>query len=128
MALAVLLSPLPGQIRTTRPEEAGFSAERLRRVGETMQQHIDAGNISGAVTLVASRGRVVHFEAYGLVDLESKRDLLTHTSGIGPSAARAEDTLGSLVPRYATVPLLFQPGTESEYIAFAGPDVLARIC
>jgi CubicO group peptidase (beta-lactamase class C family) len=99
MALAVLLSPLPGQIRTTRPEEAGFSAERLRRVGETMQQHIDAGNISGAVTLVASRGRVVHFEAYGLVDLESKRDLLTHTSGIGPSAARAEDTLGSLVPR-----------------------------
>ncbi len=196
IALAGLLSPLLAQT-TTRPEEAGFSAERLRRVHETMQRHIDAGNISGAVTLLASRGRIVHFETHGLMDIESKRpmakdaifrimsmtkpltavavmmmeeegklrvedkvskyipefkelnvrtgpaggatvaavreitifDLLTHTSGMGfgPADRKPEDTLASLVPRLAATLLLFQPGTEWEYSALVGPDVLARI-
>lgn len=44
---------------------------RLRRVHGVVQQQIDAGAISGAVTLVARDGRVVHFEAHGLRDVES---------------------------------------------------------
>src|SRR5688500_2328646 len=57
---------------TARPEEVGLSAERLKRVTELMQRLIDARTISGSVALVARNGRVAHFEAQGLMDLESK--------------------------------------------------------
>ncbi len=52
-----------------------MSTERLHRIHEAVQRHIDAGEISGAVTLVARRGRIVHFEAHGLMDIESKRPM-----------------------------------------------------
>ncbi|MBZ5723357.1 MAG: beta-lactamase family protein [Acidobacteriia bacterium] len=66
------------------------------------------------------------------------RDLLTHTSGLvsgGPGARDAAklapktpaDTLASYVPKLASVPLDFQPGTEWAYSGQAGPDVLGRI-
>lgn len=60
-----------------KPEDAGMSSERLHRIHEAIQRHIDAGEISGAVTLVARRSRVVHFEAHGLMDIESKRPMQT---------------------------------------------------
>ena len=37
-----------------------------------IQRHIDAGDISGAVTLVARKGRIAHLEAHGLMDIEAK--------------------------------------------------------
>jgi CubicO group peptidase (beta-lactamase class C family) len=52
-----------------------MSAERLQRIHETIQRYIDAREISGAVTLVARKGRVVHFEAHGLMDLEAKKPM-----------------------------------------------------
>ena len=60
---------------TVRPEEVGLSADRLKRVTELMQRLIDAKTFSGAVTLVARNGRVAHFEAQGLMDLESKKPM-----------------------------------------------------
>jgi CubicO group peptidase (beta-lactamase class C family) len=58
-----------------KAEEVGFSSERLLRVHDAVQRHIDAKELSGVVTLVARKGRVVHFEAQGLMDLESKRPM-----------------------------------------------------
>lgn len=76
LVLAGLISPIfAGPVPTARPEDVGFSTERLRRVPETIQRHIDAGNITGAVTLVASRGRIAHFQAHGVMDLDSKRPM-----------------------------------------------------
>src|SRR5206468_12875739 len=37
---------------------------------------IAAGSFSGAVTLVARNGRIAHHEAYGLMDLESKKPMV----------------------------------------------------
>src|SRR6266571_5110249 len=59
----------------TRPEEVGLSRERLQRIHETVQRHIDAHDVSGAVTLVARKGRVAHLEAHGVMDLESKKPM-----------------------------------------------------
>lgn len=195
---------------TTQAEEVGLSTERLRRIHTTMQHYIDNGQIAGAVTLVARKGRVVHFQAHGLVDVESKkpmttdtifrmasstkpvtavaimmlmeegkvrlndpvarfipefkdmkvavtkpgesevelvpakraitiRDLLTHTSGLGSGGASSKeiskllrakkptDTLADFIPRLATVPLDFQPGTQWRYSGLAGMDVLGRV-
>jgi CubicO group peptidase (beta-lactamase class C family) len=201
-----------------KPEGAGMSGERLKRIHESIERHIDAGEICGGVTVVARRGRVVNFEAHGLMDIESKKpmqkdtifrlasmtkpitgvavlmmveegkirlsdpvakflpefhdlkvaipreraggatgepefyavpanrditiqDLLTHTSGLvstvtGGFGAKLAmtmaprepgDTLASHVPKLATVPLDFQPGTEWAYSGAAGPDTLSRI-
>ena len=50
-------------------EEVGMSTEQLNRVNEVMQGHIDAGTIQGAVTGVARRGKIVHLEAHGLMNV-----------------------------------------------------------
>lgn len=60
---------------TAKPEEVGLSATRLERIHEAIQRHIDAGEISGAITLVARRGRIAHFEAHGVMDIESKKPM-----------------------------------------------------
>ena len=70
-------APITAAAQTVRPEQAGFSAERLERVGELMQQRIDAQWFPGAVTLVARNGRIVHLEAQGLMDIESRRPMQT---------------------------------------------------
>jgi hypothetical protein len=65
--------PLIAAMPTARPDEVGLSADRLKRVGELVQRHIDARNFSGAVTLVARNGRIAHHEAHGLMDLDAKK-------------------------------------------------------
>src|SRR5262245_47704285 len=64
-----------GTIPVGKPEDVGLSSERLKRIGEAVQRHIEAGNVSGAVTLVARKGRIAHFEARGLIDLDSKKPM-----------------------------------------------------
>ncbi len=68
-----------GTVPAAKPEEVGLSGERLVRIREAVARHIDAGNVSGAVTLVARRGRIAHFEAHGLSDIESKRPMAKDT-------------------------------------------------
>jgi hypothetical protein len=66
LVLALLTGPLAAaSIQGAKPEEAGFSSERLARIQQTVKRHIDAHDIAGAVTLVARRGRIAHFEARG---------------------------------------------------------------
>jgi CubicO group peptidase (beta-lactamase class C family) len=60
---------------TPKPEEVGLSSERLQRIHEAVQRHIDAKDVSGSVTLVARKGRVAHLEAHGLMDIESKKPM-----------------------------------------------------
>jgi CubicO group peptidase (beta-lactamase class C family) len=66
---------LHGAVATAKPEEVGLSTERLSRIGDAVKRHIDAGSISGAVTLVTRNGRIAHFEAHGLMDIEGKRPM-----------------------------------------------------
>src|ERR1700675_3018803 len=74
--LALLTGPLAAaSIQVAKPEEVGFSSERLARITETVKRHIDVHDIAGAVTLVARRGRIVQFEAYGLADLDTRKPM-----------------------------------------------------
>ncbi|NKB33478.1 MAG: serine hydrolase [Pseudomonadales bacterium] len=54
-------------------EEVGMSTERLERINTVIQKHMDAGDIQGAVTAVARRGKLVHFETHGLLDVDNNR-------------------------------------------------------
>jgi CubicO group peptidase (beta-lactamase class C family) len=61
--------PLP----VAEPEEVGFSSERLARIRPAMQKYIDNHEVPCMITLVARHGKIVHFEAQGYMDIESKR-------------------------------------------------------
>src|SRR5688572_23266217 len=71
-AVGAFAAPKPKDLPTVKAEKVGMSSERLARIDEMMQRHIDAGVITGGVTVVARRGQVVHFEAHGFKDLENK--------------------------------------------------------
>ncbi|HYR90023.1 MAG TPA: serine hydrolase domain-containing protein [Terriglobia bacterium] len=72
----LLALPLVGAaLPEAKPEEVGFSADRLQRIHLMLQRRIDAGDISGAVTLVARNGRVAYFETQGLMDIETKKPM-----------------------------------------------------
>ena len=62
-------------LRTALPEEVGLSSDRLSKISTAMQRHIDRGDISGSVTLVARRGRVAHFDARGVMDIEARKPM-----------------------------------------------------
>jgi CubicO group peptidase (beta-lactamase class C family) len=217
---AAALPSLAASVQAAKPEQIGFSTERLARIHDMVQRHIDAHDISGAVTLVARNGKVAHFEAHGLANIESKKpmskdslfwimsmtkpvvgtsvlmmmeegklrltdpvskfipefkgmkvaviqdrpagapapaqgtpplfytvpaareltiqDLLTHVNGLntgGPAsnaevakiALKAGEKLSDYIPRLATTPLDFQPGTRWQYSATAAWDTLERV-
>src|SRR5438552_10751191 len=63
------------EVPRAKPEDVGISSERLHRIHELIQRHIDAGSFSGAVTLVARNGRIAHLEAQGLMDIETKKEM-----------------------------------------------------
>jgi CubicO group peptidase (beta-lactamase class C family) len=70
--LAALTLPLAASsLPSARAEDVGLSTERLRRINSLMQRAIEANEIGGAVTIVARRGRVAHFEAQGVMDREA---------------------------------------------------------
>ena len=72
---AIVLPLAAASLPTAKPEEVGLSSERLHRIHEMVLRHVEARDISGAVTIVARRGRVVHFEAHGLMDIEAKKPM-----------------------------------------------------
>ena len=74
------------------PEDVGMSSERLLEIDAIIKRHIDAGEIQGAVTAVARRGKVVQFEAYGLLDVE--RGLSMEKDAIFRMASSSKPVLG----------------------------------
>jgi CubicO group peptidase (beta-lactamase class C family) len=48
--------------------ETGFSTQGLKRIAPSMKLQIEQGIFPGAVSLVAHKGKTVHFEAHGFQD------------------------------------------------------------
>lgn len=63
-ATLVWAEPLP----SAKPEQVGLSSERLDRIGPALKAEIQKGKFPGAVVLVARKGRVAYFEAFGQRD------------------------------------------------------------
>ena len=78
VVLGALLLAGPGfavHAETAAPQTVGLSSERLERVHALVERTIAAGEIAGAVTLVARNGRVAYLEAQGVMDLASKEPM-----------------------------------------------------
>jgi CubicO group peptidase (beta-lactamase class C family) len=77
-----------------QPEAAGMSRAGLEGVRAAIQKHIDANEITGAVTAIARHGKLAWYEAQGVRDLAtgaslSKDDLFRMMSSSKPVTATA---------------------------------------
>lgn len=74
LTLALFIAPVfaAENLPTAPPEAVGLSRERLDRLSETMQAYVEKGQLSGAVVLVARRGKVAYFESFGQRDIEAR--------------------------------------------------------
>jgi CubicO group peptidase (beta-lactamase class C family) len=61
------------------PGSVGFSGERLKSVDASLQKVVDQGALSGIVTLIARKGKVVSTNAYGYQDLAKKTPMRQDT-------------------------------------------------
>jgi CubicO group peptidase (beta-lactamase class C family) len=77
--LTVLTLPALTASPTAKPEEVGLSSERLHRINQMIDRRLGAGDLAGAVTIVARKGKVVHHAAQGVMDLQSKQPMSTGT-------------------------------------------------
>ncbi|MCX6045842.1 MAG: serine hydrolase [Chloroflexi bacterium] len=62
-----------------KPEEQGFSSKRLARINTVMQRYVDEQKLAGIVSLIARRGKVVHFEKFGMAELETEQPMAFDT-------------------------------------------------
>jgi CubicO group peptidase (beta-lactamase class C family) len=79
IVLSLLILPLAVTAQQVRPESVGLSSERLGRINELIERNISAGNITGAVTLVARHGKIAHLEAQGVMDLATGKSMQEDT-------------------------------------------------
>ena len=73
LAMSILASAYVtgADLTTTKPERVGMSTDRLTRIGTLMQAYVDQEAIAGSVTLIARKGRIVHFEPTGVLILDT---------------------------------------------------------
>lgn len=57
------------------PEEVGFSAQRLSRIGTVMQRYVDQNKLPGVIAVVARCGRLVYLERFGMMDVEAAKPM-----------------------------------------------------
>jgi CubicO group peptidase (beta-lactamase class C family) len=88
VALVLTIAAVP----TAKPEDVGLSSERLQRINQVVQRYIEAKEIAGAVTVVSRKGRVAHFEAQGLMDID--RNVPMRKDGIFRMASMTKPVIG----------------------------------
>jgi CubicO group peptidase (beta-lactamase class C family) len=71
LAMGALAQDLP----TAKPEDVGFSSERLAYIDAFLTEKVSHGDLAGIVTLISRHGKVVHFSAIGYADLEKQRKM-----------------------------------------------------
>ena len=61
------------------PESVGFSSDGLKAFQQAMRGLVDEAKLAGVTTLVARHGKVVHFDVYGVQDLETRKPIAKDT-------------------------------------------------
>jgi CubicO group peptidase (beta-lactamase class C family) len=62
-------------MQTAKPESIGFSSERLSRINSVMQGYVDRKEMAGMLSMISRRGKTVHLEKYGYMDIETQKPM-----------------------------------------------------
>jgi CubicO group peptidase (beta-lactamase class C family) len=130
----------PSSLPTAKPEDVGVSSERLERLDRTVQQYVDEGKVAGVVTLVARKGQVVQFGAYGKRDVESgspmAKDAIFRIASMSKAITSVAimmlmeegkltiaDRLSKFIPQYknTTVAVEYRDGTSARPVVVTVP-------
>jgi CubicO group peptidase (beta-lactamase class C family) len=126
------------------PESVGISSERLKRIDAYFQRFIDAGQVAGAVSLVARRGKVVHHSALGWKhreqDIPMTRDtmftLMSMTKPIVSTALmmlfeegrfRLDDPISVWIPEYTDHMVLVADGDTLSQVPSSRPVTIRHV-
>ncbi len=66
-------------MQTINPEAVGLATARLQRLSAVMQRYVDENKLAGIVSLIARRGQIAHFEAFGQRDLATNRPMMQNS-------------------------------------------------
>lgn len=77
IAFAAVASAAPDPLPRARPEQVGMSAQRLANLTPVLKSYVDSQQVAGSVALVARRGKLVYFEAFGQADREARVPMQT---------------------------------------------------
>ena len=59
----------------SKPEEVGMSSSRLERLDKLLQEYVATQKLPNAVALIARKGKIVYYKAYGHSNTETKTAL-----------------------------------------------------
>ena len=127
-ALLLMKTPVFGSdepLPRGKPEEVGFSSQRLARIGAVLQEDIDNGRIPGAVVAVARHGKLVLFEAYGWRNKDARVPMTTDTIFNVASMTKPMTAVGALM-LYEQGRLLMDDPLAKYFPPFADARVAAR--
>lgn len=79
------------------PEKVGMSSERLQFLTSTLQEYVDNGQLSGAVALVARRGKIAYLKSFGMRDMENESPMLDNSIFRIASQTKAIVSVGVMI-------------------------------
>ena len=81
VAAAVLAGSIGmrADVSLVSPESVGFSSAGIQAFRQAFRDLVDQGQLAGVTTLIARHGKVVHFDAHGVKDLDSKAPVTKDT-------------------------------------------------
>ncbi len=105
------------------PATAGMSVDRVDRIDQMLQEEVNAGNIPGAVALIARNGKIIYHQAYGHADHQTSRKMkkddifriASQTKAITSTAVmmlweegkfRLDDPVSKYIPAFADASVL----------------------
>ena len=106
-----------GLLKYDRPEDVGFSGERLKRVTEAFRKAVDSGDIPGAVVLIARQGQVAFLEAVGYRDREKQ----------APMSVDAIFRIASMTKPITSVALMMLAEEGQVHLAYPGSAYLPEL-
>ena len=116
----------PTKLPMAKAESVGMSSQGLARIEDVMNEHIEAGHIQGGVTIVARRGKVVHFSTHGEMDAAKGRAM--ETDAIFIMASSTKPVLGVAAMMMIEEGLMSPSDPVSKYIPeFADMKVVVPI-
>src|SRR4051794_40959847 len=118
---AFAADPLP----RAKPEDVGFSSERLARISAVLKADIEAGRIPGAVIAIARHGKLVALDAYGWRDKAAGVAMTTDTIFNIASMTKPMTAVGGLM-LYEQGKLTIDDPLSKYFPKFADMRVAAR--